>query len=390
MYIDSLFPPETKNERMITMNNEQLNAATEAMIGWLAHPSELGDIPVEIECTGEFELHELHYYIFKYKREVGGKWLLGVCGGYEEGELEHCGHVFSEMQEYHEETAVDDAVALVEYLRQYMMDLAKKAEERKGEAGTFVSYVLLEEAKWDKEAFLNDLKETWGIVDEPDDEDEDNEEDDVEADEEDSDDVIVINYQGAMIAVSIMPAPIPGDEAAYMVTNNFLWQDGFEQVKKHTAHLLIAVVGKDNPAVDNAVTLVKTVVCACKQEGVLGIYTGDTVLEPEYYLHFAGMLEEGLFPIYNLIWLGLHRSDKGLCGYTAGMRNFGYDEMEVLDSAHDPDDLLDFLASITNYVITEDVILQDGETIGFSADQRLPITKSPGVAVEGDSLKIEY
>lgn len=64
------------------MNREQLNAATETMIEWLAHPSELGEIPAEIECAGEFELHELHYYIFKYKSAPGGKWLLGVCGGY--------------------------------------------------------------------------------------------------------------------------------------------------------------------------------------------------------------------------------------------------------------------------------------------------------------------
>lgn len=361
------------------MNTEQLNAATDAMIAWLAHPSELGEIPAEIECAGEFDLHELHYYIFKYKKTAADKWLLGVCGGYEDDELEHCGHVFSEMQEYNALTAEDDAVALVEFLRQYMMDLAKKAEERKGEAGTFVSYVLLEEAKWDKAAFLQDLKERWGIEDEePDNED------------EEVDDALVLSYQGATIAVSIMPAPIPGDEAAFMVTNNFLWADGFEQVKKHTAHLLIAVVGKDNPPTENAVTLVKTVVSACQQEGVLGIYTGDTVLEPEYYLHFAGMLDEGLFPLYNLIWIGLHSGENGLCGYTGGMRSFGYDEMEVLDSSAEPDELLDFLASITNYVITEGVILQDGETIGFSADQRLPITKSPGVAVEGDSLKIEY
>nr|WP_304430429.1 DUF4261 domain-containing protein [uncultured Acetatifactor sp.] len=36
------------------------------------------------------------------------------------------------------------------------------------------------------------------------------------------------------------------------------------------------------------------------------------------------------------------------------------------------------------------MVLHDGETIGFSEDQKLPITKSGGVAVEGDSLKIEF
>lgn len=105
---------------------------------------------------------------------------------------------------------------------------------------------------------------------------------------------------------------------------------------------------------------------------------------------FQDALELRRFPVNNLVWVGLHNGKKGLCGYTAGMRNFGYDEMEVLDSSAGPEDLLDFLNSIASLVISEDVILEDGETIGFLEDQQLPITKSQGVAVEGDSLKIGY
>lgn len=114
------------------------------------------------------------------------------------------------------------------------------------------------------------------------------------------------------------------------------------------------------------------------------------VYAPNYYLRCSGMLEEDMFPIYNLVWIGLYNSKKGLCAYTGGMRYFGYDEMEVLDSQADAETLQGFLSDIANYVITADVILRDGETIGFSEEQKLPITKSKGVAVEGDSLKIRF
>ena len=80
------------------MNQRQ--AAYEAMKEWLIHPQELGKAPSKLEHAGEFDLHGLHYYIFKYKKSMLGPWLLGVCGGYEEGETEHCGHVFSEMEPY--------------------------------------------------------------------------------------------------------------------------------------------------------------------------------------------------------------------------------------------------------------------------------------------------
>ena len=367
-------------ERKITMNKEQLNAATEAMIEWLAHPAELGKAPAKIECSGEFDFHEMHYYIFKYKKSALGEWMLGVCGGYEDDGTEHCGHVFSEMKEYHEASAEEDAIALVEYVREYYMNLAKEAEERKEHAGTFINYVLLDDVKWDKAALLRDLKETWGIEDESTEEE--------AADERN--DAFVVSYQGAMLAISLMPGPIPGDEAENAAAMNFMWPDGKDIVKQHKAHILVAQIGKDLPPIESGLMLVKAVVSACKQEGVLGIYTGDVVLEPRDYLTFAEKINEGEFPITNLVWVGLHNNEKGLCSYTAGMRNFGYDEMEVLNSSAEPMELLDFLTSIANYVILEDVILQDGETIGFTVDQKCAITKSKGFAVEGDSLKIEY
>ncbi len=103
----------------------QQQAAEAAMIKWLANPAELGKAPKKIECAGEFLLHGLTYYIFRFKAGVFGRWLVGVSGGYEAGSMEHCGHVFSEMEEYSPETAQQKAIALVEMLREYWMEQAR-------------------------------------------------------------------------------------------------------------------------------------------------------------------------------------------------------------------------------------------------------------------------
>ena len=73
------------------MNKEQLYAAQTAMIEWLSDPHELGKKPFKIECAGEFDFNEMHYYIFKFKASLLGKWLVGVCGGFEDDDLEPCG-----------------------------------------------------------------------------------------------------------------------------------------------------------------------------------------------------------------------------------------------------------------------------------------------------------
>ena len=42
------------------------------------------------------------------------------------------------------------------------------------------------------------------------------------------------------------------------------------------------------------------------------------------------------------------------------------------------------------YVLECDVMLQDGEAIGFSPEDKHPITRVPGVSLPGTTLKISY
>ena len=79
-------------------------------------------------------------------------------------------------------------------------------------------------------------------------------------------------------------------------------------------------------------------------------------------------------------------------GYTYGLDSFGKDEMEVLGIDAKPSDLRDFLASLVSYVLENDVELHDGETIGFTADDKHTITRSPGVGLpeEQMTLKISW
>lgn len=108
------------------MKKEQLYAAQEAMVQWLADEHELGKKPSKIECAGEFDFNEMHYYIFKYKASVLGKWLVGVCGGFEDDDLEPCGHIFSERKVYNEATAQEDCVMMIEKIMAYWKERAKE------------------------------------------------------------------------------------------------------------------------------------------------------------------------------------------------------------------------------------------------------------------------
>lgn len=247
-------------------------------------------------------------------------------------------------------------------------------------SGTFVNFVLLEDESWSEEEFLKILKEEWQIEDEVSE----------DRDAEEYPGTIVISYHGAMICASLVSAPVPDGEAEYHAQSNYRWREAQEIVKKHKAHLMVAVLGSKISATEAGELLVKAVSACCRQEGVLGIYANETVYQPEFYLEFIPLMKKGMFPIFNLVWFGLYNGNNGICGYTCGMKNFGYDEIEVIDSSESAEDVVEFLSDIAMYVIVDDVLLQDGETIGFTEEQKLPITKSEGVAVEGESLKIGF
>ncbi len=101
------------------MNSKQMMAAQEAMTEWLSDSQELGKAPGKIECAGEFDYNDMHYYIFKFKTGILGKWLVGVCGGFEDDDLEPCGHTYSEMNVYNEATAQNDCIAMIEKIMAY-------------------------------------------------------------------------------------------------------------------------------------------------------------------------------------------------------------------------------------------------------------------------------
>lgn len=113
----------------MTKNITQTEAAKQEMIQWLSHENELGKSPRKIECTDKFSYLNMTYYIFKFKKSIfDGQWYLGVCGGYDEEGLEHCGHILSEYKEYTSTSAIEEAIKLIEIVRDFWKNLAKKIE----------------------------------------------------------------------------------------------------------------------------------------------------------------------------------------------------------------------------------------------------------------------
>ena len=256
-----------------------------------------------------------------------------------------------------------------------------EAEDESDHTGVFTGFVLLSKAEWDKEQFIRDMKEKWDIA-----------VDEYDESEEKDDDALVFEVGDMVAAVSLATYPIPNGEAELNAENNYMWEDAVKVAREHCAHIMVAVLGKEENLLEKGKLYTKVVAACCKQKYATGIYTSGVVFEPRFYEGFADMMKEDELPIFNWVWFGLYQSEGGLNGYTYGMDVFGKEEMEVLNTDAEPEDLRDFLASLASYVLACDVTLQDGETIGFSADDKHTITRSPSISLpeEQMTLKIGY
>ena len=273
----------------------------------------------------------------------------------------------------------EDAPAVIQACQEEIAKRAEaEAEDGSDHTGVFTGFVLLSKAEWDKAQFIRDMKEKWDIA-----------VDEYDESEEKGDDALVFEVGDMLAAVSLASYPIPGGEAEGNAENNYMWEDAVKVAKEHRAHLMVAVLGKEEDLLEKGKLFTKVVAACCRQENATGIYTSGVVFEPRFYEGFADMMQEDELPIFNWIWFGLWRSEDGLNGYTYGMEAFGKDEMEVLGTDADPGDLRDFLASLASYVLENDVELHDGETIGFAADDKHAITRGPGVGLPEDQMTLK-
>lgn len=239
----------------------------------------------------------------------------------------------------------------------------------------FLSFVLLSESHWDKKQFIDDFKTDWGI----------------ELPDKSDDDAVVVKVGDVTLIVSLLPAPVPDGEAEQNAGYNYMWKDAEEVAKSHKAHILVSVMRRGTDVLESGKLFTKAIASLLKQEYATAVFTDATVLQPEFYREVALMMkdDEEALPILDWIWFGIYRNDEYSGIYTYGMKKFGKEEIEVYADA-ELTDIRDFVLDVVCYIIDCDITLQDGETIGFTEEQKLLVTYSDGIAVEGKTLKIEY
>ncbi|MBN2211894.1 MAG: DUF4261 domain-containing protein [Sedimentisphaerales bacterium] len=210
---------------------------------------------------------------------------------------------------------------------------------------------------------------------------------------EESEETVVGDMNGYHFAIGKMDFPIPWGDLEGPCATAWMWPEATAVMEKHTAHLIVAVLGEKETKMERVV-LVTHLMAGCIQAyDAAGVYWGDgtVVHEPQAFLDMAKKASVDDPPV--MLWCEF-RVQKNVDGtmniITTGLDAFGRMEIEILESRRDFDDLMT-LATGTAWILLKGEVIADGDTIGSDTQMKIKTSHEKSVWDRpGKVLRIYY
>lgn len=204
------------------------------------------------------------------------------------------------------------------------------------------------------------------------------------------DGTLVTEVDNCTVAISLMPAAIPGIES--QCQGLWWWPEAAEEIKTHNNHILVALMNADDlDAVDTALLATRIAACVAEDVDAIAVNWGaaGVVHKADVFIDDARKASRDNLPI--LMWVGSHlfKSEDDEPGiFTYGLAELGFPEVEVPAAPLPPSELIPFVLDFASYMVGSGVRFEDGETMGRTADEKWQITFGPSMIDRGEVLKL--
>ncbi len=191
-----------------------------------------------------------------------------------------------------------------------------------------------------------------------------------------------LDTPSASFSVALSPGPIPWAELEGPCQTAWHWPHATRKMKAHAAHLQISASSSSLGPIDLLLSLTRVVAAAALITPAVGIYwPGATqVHDVKSFVGEALNASREQLPLYLWLRFGLAREDDGSTSlYTTGLAAFNLMEVELPHSQLDPQTLVDRAFNISHYLVDRGPVLEDGQTIGISADEKFEIRHAPSM-----------
>lgn len=188
---------------------------------------------------------------------------------------------------------------------------------------------------------------------------------------------------------ALMPAPIPWSDLEQPCrTASWYWPEATQTFQRHKAHLLITMLASGQAVSfsrleeHKLLTMLVASIVACSN--CAGVYwNGAVVNSPKDFLNQSPAVNGALNQLPVNLWVNFqiaYGQEKGVFGLaTAGLSAFERPEIEIGATNLQPPILINLVLGLTLYLITSDVVINDGETIGSSSTERILVRYEPSL-----------
>ena len=215
---------------------------------------------------------------------------------------------------------------------------------------------------------------------------------------DEGEDSLSLQLGESSVIMAKMPAPIPWSQLEGPCETSILWPDAKSEVEKHAVHWIVTANGELDPIELATLLTQATAATMGSCENAIGVYWGNAtlVVPKEMFCEIARDVLPEEPPL--LVWVDFRvgpdseKSTAGFtAGFTAGMTALGHMEFETQRSPEPPSELRDRLMGLAGYVIENGPVIQDGDTIGEDANERIRVVYSKSeFGHEGNVMRLAY
>ena len=240
-----------------------------------------------------------------------------------------------------------------------------------------VSMVLLrDEATPTLDAIKKEIDENWPDLQEA-------------TDFKESENTLSFSLGTSFVILGTMPAPFPWSDLEGPCQTSILWKNATSELKGHKRHWIVTVSGDLDEVELSALLMRATCAWMATCPEVLGVYWGNaTLIVPKaIFTEFAQRVLP-LGPPLD-VWVDFRvgrDSEKTSSGFTTGMKALGHMEFEAQKSPEPPGELRERFLAQARYVVENGPVINDGDTVGEDADEKIRIVFSPSLFGHEDKV----